>query len=278
MTLKMVGATREQTLLIERNARCYESAGIMLTTACNLRCPRCSQGDKSQWHGSLPQTTMEQHNRILDRLAEQSVHLRMLFYTGGEPTLCPQLKEMISETKRRSAADRIVVVTNGVDRNIEDYGEADVVSISDYGAINRLDAQRLRKQGGRRVVVHRVVHDPWPVEPDDSVDDIPADCRCVRLEFCGDRVWPCAMAEMGNAEGSLSVEENFWYRFVMGDPCRQAICHGCLANKRRAERRSRPVTFEWGVWGSPIGGTIVVPWRLNWLRRLYRAAYYGKRR
>jgi len=275
----MNGINPTDTARLRENARCYRNAGVILTTACNLRCPRCFQGDRSQWPDQHAGTTLAQYERILRRLQEQRVHLRNLYLTGGEPTLHPDLSAVVQMTRDWRAAEQIIVVTNGVDRNLEDYGQADIVRISDYGAINRLDAQRLKKQGGRRVVLHRVVHLPWPGPLSTSpAPDVPAECSCVMLEFCGDRVWPCGFAATRNAEGSLSVEENFWYELVNGDPHRQKVCWGCLANRKAQGHKLPPLTLEWGLWESSIGGTLTPRLRCRWLRQLYRAVYYGRGR
>jgi len=218
--------------------------------------------------------TWNQYVRILQRLQEQRVHLNTLHFTGGEPTLWPYLVEAIDLAKQLRIARTIRVVTNAVDRNANDYGVADIIHVSDYGAVNRLDWQRLKRQAGRRVKVQKTVHLPWPYGRP-SPDNMPADCGCVNLAFLGDRVYPCGFAAARDTPGWLSVDDNFFYRFVNGRPHEQELCRTCLSNRKNKVDHMAPLTVEWGVWDSPIGGTFSLSGPGMWIRRLYRRWFYG---
>lgn len=264
----ITGTTTEAARLIGKLSRCYSNALLYVTLACNLRCPRCFLHDVEAEKRRY-MMTWEQYERILQRLCDQRIHLGTLHFTGGEPTLWPLLKRAIHRARERHIADTIRVVTNAVDRRAEDYGDADIIHVSDYGAVNRMDWRRLKIQAGRRVKVQKTVHLPWPYQTVGQ-DNLPADCGCVNLAFLGDLVWPCGFAAARNAPGSLGVEENFYYRFVNGDPYRQELCRACLSNRKNKVEHMAPLTMEWGIWDSPIGGVLSWSGPAMWLRKIYR--------
>lgn len=212
--------------------------------------------------------TWAQYTRILGRLQEQEIKLNYLHFTGGEPTLWTPLKNAIRMAKDMHIAKRIRVITNGVNRNAEDYGQADIVHISHYGAINRQDICRLKKQLGRKVKVQYTVHLPWPVPRNKNA--LPAQCGCVNLAFVQDRVYPCGMTAARNV-APISVEEPFYQIFLSSNPMMQELCEICLTNRNNKQHYMTGLTAEFGVWDSAISHL----WSFKtkgWLfRKLYRA-------
>lgn len=213
--------------------------------------------------------TQDEYERILQRLQDQVAGLNTLHFTGGEPTLWPHLRWAIDRAKEMKIANRIRVVTNAVDRTIDDYGQADYITVSDYGAQNRLDWLRLKRTGSGRVHVLKTVHLNWPyIEIPEN--NLPAECGCVQFSFLGDRVWPCGFAVARNAQGSLHIDEPFYSRFVNGHPREQELCRTCLSNRKNKIPHMAPLTFEWSFWESDVGGTLSLRGPGMRIRSLYR--------
>jgi len=247
--------------------RRYHNALVYVTKRCNLRCPRCFLSDLNaeQRHYEM---TWIQYVRIIHRIKEQGLMLNVLHFTGGEPTLWPHLKEAIAYARQQRIARWIRVVTNGMDRTIEDYGQADIVHISHYGAINRQDILRLKQQGQWRVKVQYTVHLPWPFP--DNPDALPSDCGCINMAFLGDRVYPCGLAAARETETFYDVESNFYDLLVANTPCYQTLCRTCLSNRKNKQHHMTGMTAEFGVWDSPISYLWDFKTKGLWLRKLYR--------
>jgi len=258
---------------LAKQAREYEAALVYVTLACNLRCPRCFLRDLPAERRAYSMTR-EQFERILARLKDQGVRLRVMHFTGGEPTLWPHLRWANRRVKEEGLAKCVRVVTNGVDRNADDYGEADIVHVSHYGAVNRADIARLKKQLGRRLRVQYTVHLPWPYEGQPPADVLPASCGCVNMAFLGDRVYRCGFGAARGAE-SVSVEDNFYHLLVNGHPRDQGLCRTCLSNRKLKVQYMTDLTFEWGIWDSSIGRVWSLGTKAMWLRWLYRRIFVG---
>lgn len=82
-----------------------------VTEVCNLRCPTCFADSSPDLSGVVP---AEEILRNVDtRLARESGHLDVLMLSGGEPTLHPELLEMLEELAHRDIV-RILLNTNGI--------------------------------------------------------------------------------------------------------------------------------------------------------------------
>ncbi len=90
---------------------------IPITSACNLDCPICYTINKNDDAHSM---TSESMRRILDRLLADHEDLDVINFTGGEPTLHPQLPEFL-EMCRDSGIRRLTVSTNGLELVDESY-------------------------------------------------------------------------------------------------------------------------------------------------------------
>jgi hypothetical protein len=244
----------------------YRNALIYVTKRCNLRCPRCFLSDlKPEQRRDM---TWDEYVRIITRIQEQGVTLNLLHFTGGEPTLWPYLIDAIEYARQARIAKWIRVVTNAVDRNIKDYGNADIVHISHYGALNRADIVRLKQQGQWRVKVQYTVHLPWPFP--DNPNALPSDCGCINMAFLGDRVYPCGLAAARETDNYFSVEDDFYNTLVQQTPYYQSLCRSCVSNRKNKVHHMTGLTAEFGVWDSPISYLWDFKHKGLWLRKIYR--------
>jgi uncharacterized radical SAM superfamily Fe-S cluster-containing enzyme len=83
---------------------------IEINETCNLTCPTCFAGSSPQRAGQLPLATVE---RMLDALVESEGEPDLLQISGGEPTLHPELIEIIRAAKRRKVR-HVMLNTNGI--------------------------------------------------------------------------------------------------------------------------------------------------------------------
>lgn len=82
---------------------------IEITDGCNLTCPMCYAGSApGQKH-----KTFEQVRSAVDRLVEAEGRAEVLQFSGGEPTLHPQLVEMVEYALARPV-DYVMINTNGI--------------------------------------------------------------------------------------------------------------------------------------------------------------------
>lgn len=79
---------------------------LVVTNTCNARCLLC-QYWKSKPKGFLPLTVLEE--KVVPLINKYNVGLT--FITGGEPTLHPQLPQLINSLKKTGT--RITIITNG---------------------------------------------------------------------------------------------------------------------------------------------------------------------
>jgi uncharacterized radical SAM superfamily Fe-S cluster-containing enzyme len=82
-----------------------------IAEACNLRCPTCFAGSSPDLSGIVP--VREVLANIDQRLARENGRLDVLMLSGGEPTLHPELKTLLTELHERPIT-RILINTNGV--------------------------------------------------------------------------------------------------------------------------------------------------------------------
>jgi len=86
-------------------------ASLKLTTRCTLRCRHCPWTE-----GDVPELTTRQWVDIIDALARRgAMHLTL---EGGEPTLRPDLVDLVAAGQRRGM--KVTIATNGT-RSLEAY-------------------------------------------------------------------------------------------------------------------------------------------------------------
>ena len=82
-----------------------------IAEACNLRCPECFTDSSPDLRNVVP--VAEVLANVDQRLARENGRLDVLMLSGGEPTLHPDLAELLDELTRRPIT-RILINTNGV--------------------------------------------------------------------------------------------------------------------------------------------------------------------
>src|SRR4029077_4548602 len=90
---------------------------VPITSACNLDCPICYTVNKNEEAYRLSLVEMQ---KIIDRLKENDVELDIINFTGGEPTLHPQLPQLL-EMCRDAGIRRLTISTNGLKLSDEAY-------------------------------------------------------------------------------------------------------------------------------------------------------------
>ena len=249
--------------------KAYQYATIYPTKACTLSCPRCYwKYSGSRWK-DYKGMTWATFGQICDSIRRQNIHLIEMTFSGGEPTLWPSLVAAMQYVKRNDIADRIRVVTNAVGRTEEDYLGADIVQISDYGALNRKEWYELSKSKKFKCIQNKVIHLPWPFPGWQNVENaLPAECNCALLAYCGDRVYPCGFSSTMDV-GGMSIEEDYYQKMLHGDPYNSELCRKCLSNQLLRTNFAIPPTVEWSVWDCSIGGKIHFRGKGFRLRKIY---------
>src|ERR1041384_2890038 len=92
--------------------RSIEYLRISATDRCNFRCVYCMPETGMQW---LPKSEILSYEEIADVVAQLApLGLRRIRITGGEPTIRPNLDELIRMLRRNSNLEDIELSTNGV--------------------------------------------------------------------------------------------------------------------------------------------------------------------
>ena len=90
---------------------------VPITSACNLDCPICYKINKNE---AAYRMSTDDMRRILDHLIEDHTELDIINFTGGEPTMHPQLIEFL-EMCRDAGIRRLTISTNGLKLLDESY-------------------------------------------------------------------------------------------------------------------------------------------------------------
>lgn len=90
---------------------------IPITSSCNLDCPICYTVNKNDDAHYLSKEAMQ---KIIDHLLADHKELDIINFTGGEPTLHPQLPEFL-EMCRAAGIKRLTISTNGLKLTNEEY-------------------------------------------------------------------------------------------------------------------------------------------------------------
>jgi uncharacterized radical SAM superfamily Fe-S cluster-containing enzyme len=93
---------------------------VPITSACNLDCPICYTVNKNDDPYMM---TKESFAKILDHLKQQHDEIDIINFTGGEPTLHPDLPELL-RMSRAAGIRRLTVSTNGLRLKKEEYVKA----------------------------------------------------------------------------------------------------------------------------------------------------------
>jgi uncharacterized radical SAM superfamily Fe-S cluster-containing enzyme len=90
---------------------------VPITSSCNLDCPICYTINKNE---SAHLMSADDLSRILTHLAEDHDELDIINFTGGEPTLHPQLLDFLAMCRERGIR-RLTISTNGLKLRDEAY-------------------------------------------------------------------------------------------------------------------------------------------------------------
>ena len=109
---------------------------VEVNTACNLNCPICFANA-----GVGYRLTLDQVERMLDRFVEIEGDPEVVQFSGGEPTIHPQLLDMIQAAKDRGIR-QVMVNTNGVriardDRFLADLARLEPVIYFQFDGLRR---------------------------------------------------------------------------------------------------------------------------------------------
>src|SRR6266545_2783787 len=96
----------------DQHGRKIEYLRISVTDRCNFRCLYCMPTEGLQW---LPKSDILSYEEIAEVVAQLApMGLRRLRITGGEPTIRPNLDELIRMLRAVPTVDDIALSTNGV--------------------------------------------------------------------------------------------------------------------------------------------------------------------
>ena len=97
---------------VDQFGRTIEYLRISVTDRCNFRCLYCMPEEGLQW---LPKAGILSYEEIADVVSQLApMGLRRLRITGGEPTIRPNLDELIRMLRAVPAVEDIALSTNGV--------------------------------------------------------------------------------------------------------------------------------------------------------------------
>ncbi len=127
---------------------------VSVTNACNLDCPICFTYNRKDRIYHMP---VEEMRRTVDWVVESSGPVDLINVTGGEPTLHPQILDVL-ETCRRPEIGRITMNSNGLRlaedrelcRRLADLGVCVILSF------NAFDAETSTRLHGRDVVAEKL--------------------------------------------------------------------------------------------------------------------------
>lgn len=89
----------------------HSCLGILeITQSCNLECPTCFSNSSPLLKGYL---SLDQIKFMLDKFIQQEGKPEIIQLSGGEPTIHPEIIEIIKETKKRNI-EGVMINTNGL--------------------------------------------------------------------------------------------------------------------------------------------------------------------
>ena len=242
-----------------------ETIQLMTTYACTMDCPKCVQ---------KPFKNLERGHMTMDEFfcaigAMSDAKPKKVIISGGEPTLWPHLKEAIDHIKS-TLGSKVEVITNGLYKNGEDYGNADIVSVSNYGSINKMDMLRLKGQLGRRYRMLNSCQVPLPFKQNGD-NTLPAICNCYNPSFVRGSVYRCPVAGYHRCG---AVNAKHYGKSYLGHNkdiiFKMSICRDCLANYKARKRYNNQAVLEISAWNTRIGYTIQLGRYSNIARKVYR--------
>ena len=127
---------------------------LSVTNACQLRCPICFTYNRSD---KLYFTPVEEMRRTVDGIVESSGDVDLINITGGEPTLHPEILDIL-ECCRRPQIGRVTMNSNGLSlaENPELCRRLAEMNVYVILSFNTFDAEVSRRMHGRDVVAAKL--------------------------------------------------------------------------------------------------------------------------
>lgn len=144
--------TTSQPPLVDGQGRRVVYLRLSLTDRCNFRCSYCSPAGLETHEDPLGRAEVARLVRIFAGLGIRRVRL-----TGGEPTLRPDLLEVVREVASAPGIEEVALTTNGqrLASLATPLREAGVTRLN--VSLDTLDADRLRRLAGRAATLERIV-------------------------------------------------------------------------------------------------------------------------
>ena len=164
-----IGRATHMTTLRDQFGRSIEYLRISVTDRCNFRCVYCMPETGMQWLPKADILSYEEIAEVVRQLAP--LGLRRLRITGGEPTIRPQIHELIRMLRAVPDITDIALSTNGV-RLAGDRVAAARVRARSREHERRQSARRSHRQRSRGAISPSTRCAPrWPRE-DGGLDPI----------------------------------------------------------------------------------------------------------
>jgi cyclic pyranopterin phosphate synthase len=99
--------------LADTHGRVATDLRVSLTDRCNLRCTYCMPAEGLTW---IPRPDLMTDDEVvrLVRVAVETLGVRQVRFTGGEPLLRPNLEAVVAETAALAPRPEISLTTNGI--------------------------------------------------------------------------------------------------------------------------------------------------------------------
>ncbi len=131
---------------------------VEITTRCNLNCPICFADSNPTQRDAGYDLSLAQVESMLDRLLETEGQPELVQISGGEPTLHPQILEILGAVKARGIRD-VMLNTNGLrlaqdpefvrqlaDHELAVYLQFDGLRASTHEALRGRDLREIKEQ------------------------------------------------------------------------------------------------------------------------------------
>ncbi len=147
-----VPASPVQSPLVDGQGRRVVYLRLSLTDRCNFRCSYCSPAAPETHEDPLDRAEVARLVRVFAGLGIRRVRL-----TGGEPTLRPDLLEVVREVASVPGIEEVALTTNG-QRLATLAGPLRAAGVTRLNvSLDTLDAEKLRRMAGRAATLERIV-------------------------------------------------------------------------------------------------------------------------
>jgi cyclic pyranopterin phosphate synthase len=138
--------------LVDGQGRRITYLRLSLTDRCNFRCSYCTPAGPDRCGEALSRADLARVVRIFAGLGVRRVRL-----TGGEPTLRPDLLDVVRDVRGTPGIEEVALTTNGqfLDRLARPLREAGVARLN--VSLDTLDPERLQRISGRTASLERIV-------------------------------------------------------------------------------------------------------------------------